>query len=104
MLNNIFSKIPTDLKDEIFEEIIKNDSLMVERIISKGHSTPKSQWYNQDRDELVILLKGKARLEFENNHYEELGEGDYINIPKHKLHRVSWTIPNQETIWLAIHY
>ena len=104
MLNNIFSKIPTDLKDEVFEEIIKSNSIKIERIISKGHSTPKSQWYNQDRDEWVILLKGKARLEFENNHYEELVEGDYINIPKHKLHRVSWTIPNQETIWLAIHY
>ena len=104
MLDNIFSKIPTNLKDEVFEEIIKSNFIKIERIISKGHSTPKSQWYNQDRDEWVILLQGKARLEFENNHYEELEKGDYINIPKNKLHRVSWTVPNQETIWLAIHY
>jgi cupin 2 domain-containing protein len=30
--------------------------------------------------------------------------GDYINIPAHKKHRVSWTTPKQESVWLAIHY
>ncbi|MEK6765024.1 MAG: phosphoribosylaminoimidazole carboxylase, partial [Planctomycetota bacterium] len=30
--------------------------------------------------------------------------GDYINIPAHKKHRVEWTDPEGETIWLAVHY
>ncbi len=93
-----------NLKDEVFEELITKESLKIERIISKGHITPKSKWYNQENDEWVILLKGKAILEFENSADIELDEGDYINIPKYTKHRVSWTIPNEETIWLAIHY
>jgi cupin 2 domain-containing protein len=30
--------------------------------------------------------------------------GDFINIPAHQKHRVEWTEPEEETIWLAIHY
>ena len=30
--------------------------------------------------------------------------GDYINIPAHRKHRVEWTDPEEDTIWLAIHY
>lgn len=33
-----------------------------------------------------------------------LNAGEYINIPAHKKHRVSWTAPEQESVWLAIHY
>jgi len=35
----------------LFEKIIQNGSFKLERIISKGHSTPKGKWY----DQMIVL-------------------------------------------------
>ena len=104
VLSNIFEQIPSELKEEFFEELIKKDSFKIERIISKGHTTPDGEWYNQEQNEWVIILSGEAVLEFEKGEKVRLQEGDYINIPAHKKHRVSWTKPDVETLWLAVHY
>lgn len=101
---NIFSNIPENIPDEIFEKIISNDKMKIERIVSKGQSSPKDFWYDQGQNEWVLLLKGKAKLQFDHDETVVLREGDYINIPAHKKHRVEWTDPNEETIWLAIFY
>lgn len=99
---NIFSKIPKNLDYEIFEPLIENNTVTIERIISKGQQS--SSWYDQTRNEWVIVLKGEAVLTFEDQTSVQLKEGDFINIPSHKKHRVSWSDPENETIWLAIHY
>ena len=101
---NIFKNIPTQLPKELFENIISKDGIKIQRIISKGHTTPVSEWYNQDNDEWVIVLQGEAILSFEDSNDVRLESGDYINIPAHTSHRVSWTTPDEETIWLAVHY
>ena len=101
---NIFENIPKNLNEEVFEELLSVNSLKVERIISYGHTSPKSGWYDQDNDEWVILLKGEAVLSFCDKDDVRLKPGDHINIPAHTKHKVSWTIPDQETIWLAVHY
>lgn len=102
--SNIFANIPSEIKEELFENIISNDKVKIERIISKGHTTAEFEWYNQKSDEWVIVLKGEAILEFENSDDVGLKEGDYLNIPANTKHRVSWTKEDEETIWLAIHY
>ena len=61
---NIFSKIPKNLKCEIFELLINDDTVTIERIISKGQQS--SSWYDQKKNEWVIVLKGEAILIFEN--------------------------------------
>ena len=33
-----------------------------------------------------------------------MNPGDYINIPAHTKHRVSWTEPKKVTLWLCIFY
>ncbi len=105
IVSNIFSDIPDDLTDEVFEEIVRNDSLKLERIISKGHATPNGQWYDQDEDEWVILLKGSAGLMVEGEkEVVVLKPGDYIHLPPHLKHRVEWTDPEKETIWVAAYY
>ncbi len=101
---NIFKNIPKQLPNEVFEDIISKDGLKIERIISKGHITPKSQWYNQDFNEWVIVLEGEAILSFEDSKDVKLSAGDYINIPANTKHRVAWTTPNKETVWLAVNY
>ena len=102
--SNIFNNIPKDLKDEFFENIISRDSIKIEKIVSKGHTSPKSGWYDQESNEWVLVLQGEAVLSFEDKDDVKLSAGDYINIPAHTKHRVSWTLPNSETIWLAVHY
>ena len=104
-LKNIFSIIPKDIPKEIFEEIVSVDNCRIQRIISKGHSTPEDQWYDQDKDEWVILLQGSAGLLFEGvDNPIKLQPGDYFHIPAHVKHRVEWTDNNIETIWLAVRY
>lgn len=104
-LENIFSEIPKHLPDEIFQEIIKTKSVKIERIISKGHSSPKDFWYEQGQNEWVMVLKGLARLRFHGTEeIIEMRPGDYLKIPAYRKHRVEWTDPDQETIWLAVFY
>ena len=102
--SNIFTNIPKQMNGEIFENIISKDSIKIQKIISKGDTTPKNKWYDQEDDEWVIIMQGEAILSFENQKDIKLKTGEYINIPAHTKHRVSWTIETQETIWLAIHY
>ncbi len=104
-IKNIFSFFYDPSPEEIFETIINTNQFKIERIISNGQSTDKGNWYNQDRSEWVIVLKGSAGLIFEDNRKVVIMKpGDYINIPAHKKHRVEWTDPEGETIWLAVHY
>jgi cupin 2 domain-containing protein len=100
---NLFSSIPPDLSTEIFQTIISSAEISIERIVSKGHKSDRDFWYDQDRHEWVLLVKGAARLEF-TDRTVHLQPGDYINILAHERHRVDWTTPDAETIWLAIFY
>ncbi|ACA85241.1 cupin domain-containing protein [Shewanella woodyi] len=101
---NLFASLPADLTHEVFEQVGGSDTVLIERIVSKAHVTPKGQWYDQDRNEWVMVLKGEAKLQFEDVEPIHLKVGDYIDIPAHCKHRVSWTSEETETLWLAIHY
>lgn len=103
-MSNIFDAIPDNLEAEVFELLAKSDRVKIERIISKGHQSPDSGWYDQDQNEWVIILKGEAVLLFDDECSISLKAGDYFNILAHKKHKVKWTAPDSETIWLAVHY
>ncbi len=102
-ISNIFKKIPKNLNEEIFEELVSKNNIKIERIVSKGHTSTKSGWYNQEHEEWVMLLQGEAVLSFEKKDVV-LKAGDYIKISAGVKHKVSWTKPNFETIWLAVSY
>lgn len=103
-MKNVFESIPDRLEEEIFEQIPTGKLIRIERILSKGHSSPDSGWYDQDWNEWVLVLKGEAVLCFEDRMPVRLKEGDFIDIPSHMRHKVSWTDPDRTTIWLAVHY
>jgi len=90
-------------KEEIFEDIIRNDSLLIERIISTGQKSPDGEWYDQEKDEWVLLLQGRATLEIEKGEIVDLISGDYIFLAAHQRHRVLFTSGKPECVWLAIH-
>ena len=101
---NVFELIPKDLSQEVFSDILRGDNVRIERIISKGHSSPDLGWYDQNEHEWVMVLQGEARLSFENKDDVLLVAGSHINIPAHTKHKVAWTRPSTETVWLAVHY
>ena len=103
-MNNIFDAIPKNLDAEIFEQLIESEDVRIERIISKGQTSPKSGWYDQDKNEWLMVLQGAAILSFEDESSIKLKAGDFINVAAHKKHKVAWTEPEIETIWLAVHY
>lgn len=102
--NNIFTGIPDRLPEELIECLFDQENITIERIISKGHITPIGQWYDQDWDEWVILLKGKAVLCYEQDiQFITLMAGNYLLIPAHTRHCIVSTATDTATIWLAIH-
>jgi cupin 2 domain-containing protein len=101
--SNLFADLPRQMPDELFTTLLEAASVRIERIVSHGHASPDGFWYDQDRHEWVIVLKGAARLRFEDG-MMEMTPGDFINIPAHQKHRVEWTTPEEPTIWLAVFY
>jgi len=102
--DNIFDNIPQHLDEELFENLLTKDGIKIQRIVSEAHTTPEGQWYDQEDNEWVILLQGAAIISFENEEDIPLKVGEYLNIPAHKRHRVSWTSEEEKTVWIAVHY
>ena len=101
---NLSADIPDHLPEEFNQVIRSGDHVKIERIISRGHCSHEQFWYDQQWDEWVLLVKGKAGLEFENKPAViELKPGDHLLIPAGMRHRVAWTDEAEDTIWLAVH-
>lgn len=102
-IKNIFDDLPQHLSKEVVQTLIRAADVRIERIISQGHASPADFWYDQPQHEWVIVLKGVARLQFEDGMIE-MKSGDFINIPAHKKHRVDWTTQDEPTVWLGVRY
>lgn len=102
-IKNIFDDLPAHLPKEVVQTLIRAADVRIERIISHGHASPAEFWYDQPQHEWVIVLKGAARLQFEDG-MVEMKVGDFINIPAFKKHRVDWTTPDEPTVWLGVRY
>jgi cupin 2 domain-containing protein len=104
-VENLFDDDPEELDEEYMEELVDDGNVRIERIVSEGHSSPEGFWYDQEEDEWVILLAGAAGLAFEDEEEEVvLRPGDFVKIPAHRKHRIAWTTPDEETVWLAVFY
>ncbi len=100
---NIFDDLPQHLPKELVEILVRAENVRIERIVSHGHASPADFWYDQPDNEWVIVLKGAARLRFEDC-LIDMKVGDFINIPAFKKHRVDWTTPDEPTVWLGVRY
>lgn len=105
MTGNIFDQIPKNIPEEFIEKIITTSHVSIERIVSYGQTSPPGCWYDQEKHEWVVLLKGAASIRFEEGkRLVTLTEGTYLNIPAHTKHRVEWTKEQTVSIWLAVYY
>jgi len=102
-MTNLFTDLPQSLPDELVTTLLEAAHVRIERIVSHGHVSPDGFLYDQDQHEWVIVLRGAARILFEDRTVE-MKPGDFVNILAHQKHRVEWTTPAQPTIWLAVFY
>ncbi|MGV1005009.1 MAG: cupin domain-containing protein [Candidatus Nanopelagicales bacterium] len=84
---------------EVTHVLAESANCRIERIVSHGQTT---DWYDQDEHEWVAVLSGSARLEWADASQTVLRAGDWVTIPAHRGHRVSWTSPDEPTVWLAV--
>jgi len=102
---NLFQDIPSEFRAEFTQRLAGRPGVRVERIVSRGHASPEGFWYDQGETEWVLLVSGAARLRFEENDEQvEMKAGDFIVIPARARHRVEWTSPDEDTVWLAVFY
>ncbi len=87
---------------EVFESLLETGGLTVERILSHGTVSPEGFWYDQETDEWVMMARGGAVLEFENEGLVAMKAGDHVMIPRHKKHRVLLT--SRDAVWVALHF
>jgi cupin 2 domain-containing protein len=102
-MTNIFDNLPRGTAEEELTDLLKRAGTRIERIVSTGQASPPGFWYDQPHDEWVILLCGAAGLAIEGEAERRLGPGDYIFLPAHKRHRVTFTAVDEPTVWLAVH-
>lgn len=100
-VENIFADLPDSPGQEQLRTLFDNENVCIERIVSQSHSSPSGFWYDQAETEWVIVLRGRAALQFEGGELIEMKEGDHLTIPSHARHRVHQTGP--DTVWLAVH-
>jgi cupin 2 domain-containing protein len=92
-------------QEEESSEIFTQPGLKIERIVSHGQASPPEFWYDQAWNEWVIVLRGSATVQFEDeNAARAMEAGDYVFIPARKRHRVEWADLQQPTVWLAVHF
>ena len=101
--SNLLNPLPAAIPDEMVDVLLRQASLRIERIVSRGQYSAPDFWYDQEQAEWVLLIQGAARLEFAQ-HMVCLQAGDYLHIAAHEKHRVDWTDPEQDTVWLAVFY
>ena len=100
---NLYRELSTEPDEERLDALLETGDVRIERIVSRGHRSPDGFWYDQPRDEWVVLLTGHARLQLETETME-LEPGDWVELPARARHRVAWTAPNRPTVWLAVHF
>ena len=86
---------------ESFTELARAGGARVERIASRA--VREGDWYEQAWPEFVLLVAGSAALEFADGSRRNLQPGDWALLPALCRHRVAWTDPAGETLWLAVH-
>lgn len=97
--------LPCALPDEVIQVLVAAQGLRIERIVSRGQHSPPGFWYDQEEHEWVILLQGAARLRFAaDDRVLDMLPGCHLHIAAHERHRVEWTAPDADSVWLAVFY
>jgi len=83
---------------ETFTTLLDHPNARIVRIVSSDDVEPIL--YDQEEDEWVVIIEGKATLEVEGK-TRVLHRGESLLIPAHTKHRILRT--EKGTAWLAVH-
>lgn len=97
-----FFQLPDYTGEEFAETLLSGSGFRLERIVSRGDSSPEGFWYDQEEDEYVLLLQGQAVLEYPGDQLVSLKPGDQLVIPAGCRHRVAKTSASPPAVWLTI--
>ncbi|MCL5730198.1 MAG: cupin domain-containing protein [Candidatus Pacearchaeota archaeon] len=104
-IENLFTGIQKpENEPEIFKNIKLMENARIELVRSNYNEIP-SRIYDQEEDEFVMIVKGRAKLLLEQNDKPEIVEinpGDYLTIPRHMKHKVMET--EKDTYWVTVLY
>ena len=101
LVSNLFAKTAAASGGETFTSLLSHRSFELEQIASHGATSPEDFWYEQERNEWVLLASGRATLRFEEETVD-LKAGDHLLIPAGRRHRVEQT--SHDAVWLALHF
>ncbi len=94
-----FDGAPRD--EELVTVLHEDERVRIERIVSTGQCSPAGFWYDQQEDEFVALLAGRAVLRFADG-TQTLAAGDTCLIPAGCRHRVEETSTDPACVWLCV--
>lgn len=119
----ILKKVKDDMKRNIFfrgriDSWVETKDLRVERVVTYGQASLTAAVCETPVNQFVLLIEGQVRLEVEmekvnlmpgtgrllENVKVNLTPGDHICIPHNTRHRVDWTSPDRETVWLTVYF
>ena len=101
---NLFADVSDSLPAEQVFTLAESRGVKIERIVSTGQASPPGFWYDQDADEFVLLLQGRASLQVEGEAMPRaLVAGSWAWLPAHCRHRVEATSSDPPAVWLAVH-
>ncbi len=95
---NIFD-LPNLGRHEHVDALVQRDNVRIERIVSAGHRT---DWYDQQEYEYVVLLTGNADIMYNDGSIVTLKAGDTLELPPHTRHRVIRTSERPPCVWLCV--
>jgi len=102
---HLLAALPDACDRERFELLVESAAVRIERIVSGGQRSEDGRWYEQERAEWVLVLRGRAAIELEGDpEAVELRPGEWLEIPARRRHRVAWTADDEPTVWLAVHH
>ncbi len=101
--SNLLSSACPPRGEERVDRLADGRGWRLERIHSCEACSPPGFWYDQSEQEWVLVLRGSARLHFEDEaEPRDLCVGDSVLIAPHRRHRVITTDPDPGTLWLAL--
>lgn len=100
VFSSFFDTVPLGAGEEEIKILAESNGMVIERIVSHGHTS--SEWYDQEETEFCSVLKGAADLLFEGASTVRMNPGDWVIIPPHTRHKVTWTLESEPTIWIAV--
>jgi cupin 2 domain-containing protein len=99
-VRRLFPESGVPPRGERIETLLARSGVRIERILSAPGSA--SGPYDQERDEWVLLLQGRALLEVEGERVE-LDAGEALWLPARRVHSVLDTSEDPPCVWLAVH-